>query len=96
MKNTIALQIAACLYASAQATEVQDCSLICFELCKTYANHYTDINVCNNHCCPTTEFDISPPAATHVEQNSNDTASEELKKVPDTDPACNLEMFNGC
>ena len=50
---------------SAAATDLnQDCSMVCLELCKTYSSHYSNIDVCNNHCCPSdNSLPVSAPVA---------------------------------
>jgi hypothetical protein len=92
--------MAAFLYASASAGEIhQDCSMVCLELCKSYSEHYPNIQVCNNHCCPTDPFLTEVSEALPTSQEQNDAVTPLPKDVhggPNRDLNCNLDMFNQC
>lgn len=73
--------------------------MVCLELCKSYSEHYPNIEVCNNHCCPADPFTSEVVEELSPIQEQNDAVTPPPKDVhggPNRDPNCNLDMFNQC
>ena len=92
--------MAAFIYATVSAGEFhQSCSMVCLELCKSYSEHYPNIEVCNNHCCPADPFTAEVADAIVPSQEQNQAVTSPPNDVhggPNRDPNCNLDMFNQC